>query len=1063
MIGLKLKEKLNQHKKSKLKLVFVSSLLILVSAAVLLTLAAFLLFSLLFYILLIIPLALLLLYFYFLRQKNLYEVAREVEFQDKSWKDSLSTATDIANKNNPREIYSTELQKSFIESIEKELSPKKLSLVKEKHLFRISALLLGITLLIAIILGLVFSQRIKFGAMAVFQPDKVALKLRILNKDTLLIPGERIDISAAVESPVNLNYVYLIIQNGNKLKTQRIKLRNSKAKFNLKVNSETYLRFKRFGVSSKELYLGLLQPFEISKLSLTITPPKYTKLKPHLVSQLSFSAIPGSIISIDGQASASLSYAKILIGDSTVNLKVKSKNFKGTFRILGPQNITLSLKTRAGTELKRKFEILINSDQTPLVEVFLPAEDTKLNRNMTLNIGVHALDDYGLDKIILTASGIKDIKIPLASSRGKLEDTIYYRWDLSELNMLPGDELTYCIMVSDNDMISGPKWGKSKTYKIRFPGIDEIFSKVTEHSQETISELQNLKTRQETAAGELNRIQQKLRAEQNLSYDEKKTLEEIINNEKTLLNNVDSLAQSAKNMLDELRKGSAFDEETAENLTKLSQMLAQLMPPELQQKLEQLSKKLEENPQKLAEMMEQTSQLNNDFQNQLEQALAVLEKFLQEQKLAELAKQAEALAKMEDNLIKEASQLSKNNAAARQKEIEKGLKKMASETSQLAKGLQDEKFGKELSDISQKFSKEDIRLSKKIEQSLRNGKLNKQNAGRLEKNLREAAMRLSQLNMGLHNSRQSQLANQTASLIRELLLLSEELEKTLPAVKNGENLELAAQATEMQAAIENSKENLFQLASQSFDIPRKALHSLSQAGRAQEEFKNLLIKGKKASAMAEGKRAQNFIDQTALSLLESNSKSCNQIGNAANGLEQMMQALSNMSLAQLSINQQMQGMFPLPISANMSAAQKQALSKLLGEQRALRQQLEQLKAQGSQPGLDGMLEGIIEEMLAIEEELAAYTGQRELIDRGEQVFRKLLDARNVVRKQESKQERRRELGNQWQDLASPSLTKDEAEKKLWLKKELMRFLRADYPEEYKRVARTYLKQLLEED
>jgi hypothetical protein len=178
-----------------------------------------------------------------------------------------------------------------------------------------------------------------------------------------------------------------------------------------------------------------------------------------------------------------------------------------------------------------------------------------------------------------------------------------------------------------------------------------------------------------------------------------------------------------------------------------------------------------------------------------------------------------------------------------------------------------------------------------------------------------------------------------------------------------------------------------------------------------------------------------------------------------------MQSLSAMSLAQLSINQQMGGLLPLPISAeSMTASQRQALAELLAQQAALRQQLEEMmQAAGQEPGLSGMLEGIIEEMKALEEDMARYVGERELVERGEHVFRRLLDARNVLRKKQETREREREIGTVWEGLASPSLPQDAGERNLYLKKELLRFLQSDYPEEYKRLARAYLEALLEQE
>lgn len=99
----------------------------------------------------------------------------------------------------------------------------------------------------------------------------------------------------------------------------------------------------------------------------------------------------------------------------------------------------------------------------------------------------------------------------------------------------------------------------------------------------------------------------------------------------------------------------------------------------------------------------------------------------------------------------------------------------------------------------------------------------------------------------------------------------------------------------------------------------------------------------------------------------------------------------------------------------------------------------------------------------MEEDMSRYVGQRELVDRGEQVFRRLLDARNVLRKKDETREREREIGSTWKGLSSPTLPRDAGERDLWLKKELLRIERSQYSEDYKRFARNYIESLLEQD
>ncbi len=1061
-IGKELYSRLRKHRASQDSLTIIALILLTAAVSILASLGAFLAFSPWFYLLLLLPFGLGV--FYLLRRPNLYVLARSVEQHEPKWGDRLSTAVDLSAKRNPKEVYSTELITDYVAGIEARLDTSSFSLAARRKMLVGSLGILGTAAIVTLLIVLLLPARLRFGFNAIFAPHNLDLHIEALTADTLVNPGDRIEVRAQIHAPVNLRYVELIIEKEGGRESRKVNLKEGLVSQRVKVDAEEKVYFQRLGRRSDETYIGLLRPFEIRRVEFTVSPPAYTGEKPRTSSGMRFAALPGSRVKIDGNASAELSEAYLLLDDSIIPLRVNHTEFEGSFAFSSYEKLSLLAKNRLGAVLEQRIDALPRSDETPLVEVFLPGRDTEINRFMRLTLGVHAIDDYGLGSILLVTEGAGGLKLQIGRAEGQSEDSVFYLWDLSELDLLPGEEITYYVEAADNDVVSGPKWGRSKAYRLRFPDISEIFSEVTEYGEQTAGGLSELSEQQENLYRELSRIEKKLRAEQALSPEEQERLRELIKQQERLLSSVDSLAQETKELLQRLEEGMVSDPETIQKLSELSEMLAQLMPPELQQKLADLARALAGNPQRLAEAMHRTTELGTDLQVQLEQALGVLERFLEEQRLAELAEKAEALARMQENLIREAEKLSNEEAAARQQQIEKGLEELAREAAELANELEDSDIAPELREIAAQMAAENTELSKDIEKSLSQGRMNRSDARKLAHNLRQAGKQLNMMLANLQKRRNQALEMEMAKLARELLLLSEEQEDLLGRVGTEDNLELAARATELERALERKKEDVFKLASQSFKLPREAMHSLASASRSAAEFKQSLIEGRSGTASQQGRTVQHEIDRAAASLLEAFAQ-CSGQQCSSTGVEQLMQSLSAMSLVQLSINQQMGGLLPLPISAeSMTAAQRQALSELLAQQSALRQQLEEmLQAAGQEPGLSGMLEGIVEEMKALEEDMSRYVGEREFVERGEHIFRRLLDARNVLRKKNETREREREIGTVWEQLASPSLPKDAGERRLYLKKELLRFLQSDYPEEYKRLARAYLQALLEQE
>lgn len=1035
---------------------FALSILMVASAG------AFVFFTPWFYLLFVLPLSGLV--WWLSKRQSLYEVARDIETGDPSWNDRLSTAVDLSGKRNPREVYSSELTEDYVAGIERRVSTSKLSLNREKRLLKVSLGMLGGAMLSGLFLIITFPARISFGLGTIFAPANLPLRIERVTADTLLAPGQRMTVEARIQSPVKLGYVFLVTRKGNREEAKRVRVERGGARAEIRIDVEQGVRFQRFRHSSDEIYLGLSQPFELRDVEFTVQPPAYTGERPRAFGSTRFSALPGSKVGVRGTASAELNLARLMVGDSAIPLASSNRDFSGDFSVSSSEEVNLILTSRSGSSITERIEVSLRQDELPLVDIFFPGKDQNMDRSMTLLLGVHVLDDYGLDVVRLVSDHPQVPSLTIARSPGKVEDTLFYRWDLAQTNLLPGDEIVYYVEARDNDAFSGPKWGRSKSYRLRFPGLNELFSEVTEYGSQTAGGLSRLGERQEELGTELSRIEEKLRTEQTLSPEEKQRLREIIEEQKSLQGGIDSLAKNTRELLANLQQGALSDPKTLEQLSALSEMLAMLMPPELREKLAQMAQAINQDPQSLAQALGNMAELSAQVLEQLEQALAVMERFIEEHRLSELAEKAMALAKMEENLIREASELSPQEAVARQQAIREGIEDIAREAEELSRTLTEQDVAQNLKELAEEMSGEDIDLSQKVEQSLNQGNLNQRSARKLSENLRKAGLQFTQLASNLQEKRQQSIDQEMVNLARELIILSEEQEKTLSSLGKSDNLELATQATQLERAVERKKDEIFRLAGRSFNVPRDAMHGLASASQDEAEFKQSLIEGQASRAKDYGRSALHGIDRAAASLLDAFARNCCGQQGSSTGLEQLMESLSSMSLAQLSLNQQMGGVLPLPISMNLSEAQRQALSQLASEQGALRRKLEELQqAAGEETGLSGMLEGIIKDMKAMEEDLSRYVGTRELVDRGEQVFRKLLDARNVLRKKEDEQRREREIGTVWENLASPTFPQDRGERSLLIKKELIRFLNSDYPESYKRLAREYLEALLEEE
>jgi len=190
--------------------------------------------------------------------------------------------------------------------------------------------------------------------------------------------------------------------------------------------------------------------------------------------------------------------------------------------------------------------------------------------------------------------------------------------------------------------------------------------------------------------------------------------------------------------------------------------------------------------------------------------------------------------------------------------------------------------------------------------------------------------------------------------------------------------------------------------------------------------------------------------------------SARQGGGMSGGFENLLEQLSALTAEQMAINAGMNGI-PIPVpGTGLSPEQLEQLSRLLSsQQQALRQALERLLEQlgGDRPGLTASLEGLLEEMKAVERDLAELNVNRTLIERQESILSHLLDAQRSLRQQGFKEERQSEPGKKF---AVPTVVEstDRGERNRLLREELLRALKQGYPAEYEQMIRDYFERLL---
>jgi hypothetical protein len=105
-------------------------------------------------------------------------------------------------------------------------------------------------------------------------------------------------------------------------------------------------------------------------------------------------------------------------------------------------------------------------DQYPEGEIIKPAQDLEISGDEVIPIVYTAKDDFGVTAVRLgyQMGGIERFISLKSTNGGRFVGPETFKWDLGSLALTAGDRVTYHLEVWDNDSVSGPKKGTSRSF-----------------------------------------------------------------------------------------------------------------------------------------------------------------------------------------------------------------------------------------------------------------------------------------------------------------------------------------------------------------------------------------------------------------------------------------------------------------------------------------------------------------------------------------------------------------------------------------------------------------------
>ncbi|MBI3090111.1 MAG: hypothetical protein HYY96_05540 [Candidatus Tectomicrobia bacterium] len=373
------------------------------------------------------------------------------------------------------------------------------------------------------------------------------------------------------------------------------------------------------GVSqSEEHAITAVDPPHLGNVRVSYVFPKYTGLAPKAeVPSGHIQALVGSEITIHFDADKELQNGKLAFDDGSEVLLEVQREAQASDRpaneakapavdsFRGMSVTGVFILTRSGTYRAevtdtlgfRNPEPVVYSmkavpDASPQVEILEPATDLVVDEGQNLNLVFLARDDFGISQATLVYhKGNKEAqRLPVETLRER--KTLYkssYTWSLAGLGLEAGEEITYFLEVEDNDIISGPKKGVSKTYRLTLRSREAVHEEAQKSQEEITNELLDLLAEQLEMQADTEKL-----ATQALprSLDEAEPYRNLLERDARLQERVDRLSQKVSEAQQRIQQdplnnyGAYLDMNT---LRQNLQYLRQTLQPQASKALEGLS------------------------------------------------------------------------------------------------------------------------------------------------------------------------------------------------------------------------------------------------------------------------------------------------------------------------------------------------------------------------------------------------------------------------------------------------------------------------------------------
>ena len=400
------------------------------------------------------------------------------------------------------------------------------------------------------------------------------------------------------------------------------------------------------------------------------------------------------------------------------------------------------------------------------------------NQKLLFFVG-DASDDYGLNNLSfnyrIQAYEAEEegelTSLPLAMPKGK-EVRFDHTFDLAELDLKPGDEVSYYFEIYDNDAVNGNKAARTNVMIFAVPTVEEYEAMAEKNDDKIKDDLKKALEESKKLQEDVKEMREKLLQEKEMDWQSRKELEKLLERQKNLEQQMEEAKESFEENIKNQEEFNEQDERILEKQEKLQELFEEVMSEEMQELMKQIEEMLEEMEKDSAlEMMEEMEMSDEELEKELDRLYEMFKQLEVEQEMEDMIEKLEELAEQQEELSEqtENQELSQEELQEKQEDLQQEMEKMEEKMESIQEKNEDLENPKEIDDQQEQMDG----IQEQMEQSQEQME-QKQNQ-KASESQKKAAEQMREMAMSMQMQMQSQEMEQMQEDMQALRQLLENL------------------------------------------------------------------------------------------------------------------------------------------------------------------------------------------------------------------------------------------------------------------------------------------------